>query len=216
MKSILNLGASIKKLFQFSSFSKRLSSKLLYISLAGFLTIISSILIFTSQPANAIDEIKITYGTINIPLAIADLEKFADTGERSKQLNSLFNIADATEENIKTVRRILTYKLNVEPDFITNLLESRYGGLAVVEFSRYFSPDSDVSQITDDVLATIDEIISDGEVSFLELVQKFKWTDKVVIDAKGIETFFVQTIELAKKGVEFLQEQPQVQNVICK
>ncbi|MEB3342641.1 alpha/beta hydrolase [Okeania sp.] len=215
MKSLLNLGASIKKLFQFAGFSKQ-SSKLLYISLAGFLTIISSILIFTSQPANAIDEIKITYGSINIPLAIADLEKFADTGEQSEQLKSLFLTADATQENIKTVRQILTYKLKVEPDFITNLLESRYGGLAVVEFSRYFAPDSDVSQITDDILATIDEIIDDGEVSFLELVQKFKWTDKVVINAKGIETFFVEAIELAKRGVEFLKEQPQVQEVICE
>ncbi|NEQ35018.1 MAG: alpha/beta hydrolase [Okeania sp. SIO3I5] len=215
MKSILNLGASVKKLFQFSGLNKRLS-KLFYISLAGILTIISSILIFTSQPANAIDEIKITYESINIPIAISDLEKFANTGEQSEQLKSLFLTANASEEDISRVREILSYKLEVKPDFVNKLLESRYGELAIEEFSRYFSPNSDVSQISKDIIDAINNIIADGEISFLELVQKFKWTDRIVIDAKGIETFFVQAIELAKRGLDFVREQPQVQKIVCQ
>ncbi len=215
MKSILNLGALLKKIFNFTGSSKGLS-KFFYISLAGFLTIISSILIFTSQPADAIDEIKITYESINIPLAIPDLVKFANTGEQSEQLKSLFLTANASQENIDKVQEILSYKLEVKPDFVNKLLESRYGELAIEEFSRYFAPNSDVSQITNDILETINNIIADGEVSFLELVQKFKWTDKIVIDAKGIETFFVQAIEFAKRGLDFVKEQPQVQKIFCE
>lgn len=202
----------LQKLFDFTQGI----SKFFYLSLAGFLAIVSSILIFTSQPADAIDEIKITYESINIPLAIADLVTFAETGEQSEQLKSLFLTANASQENIDQVREILNYKLQVNPDFANNLLESRYGELAIEEFSRYFSPDSDVAQLTNDIIATVNQIISDGEISFLELVQEFKWTDAIVIDAKGIETFFVETIEFAKKGLDFLKEQPEVQKLFCE
>ena len=189
MKPILDLGAVKKKLHQFSlqqlfSLSQGIS-KSFYFYLAGFLAITASILIFTGQPANAVDEIKITYGSINIPLAISDLVTFANTGEQSEQLQSLFLTANATPENIAKVREILSYKLQVNPDFANNLLESRYGELAIEEFSRYFSPGSNVAQITNDIIATVNQIISDGEISFLELVQEFKWTDQIVIDAKG-------------------------------
>ncbi|MDJ0516342.1 MAG: alpha/beta hydrolase [Trichodesmium sp. MO_231.B1] len=215
MKNILNLGVLKNKLFKFAGFSKGLSN-FLYISLAGILTIISSILIFTSQPADAIDEIKITYESINIPIAISDLVKFANTGEQSEQLKSLFLTANASQENIDKVQEIFSYKLEVKADFVNKLLESRYGELAIQEFSRYFSPNSNVATVTNDLIETVNKIIADGEVSFLELVQNFKWTDQIVIDAKGIETFFVQAIEFAKRGLDFVREQPQVQKIFCE
>jgi len=215
MKSILSLGASVKKLFQFAGLSKGLS-KFFYISLASFLTIISSILIFTSQPADAIDEVKITYESINIPIAIPDLVKFANTGEQSEQLKSLFLTANASQEDISRVKEILSYKLEVQPDFVNKLLESRYAELAIEEFSRYFAPNSNVATVTNDLIETVNKITTDGEVSFLELVQNFKWTDRIVIDAKGVETFFVQSIEFAKRGLDFVREQPQVQKIFCE
>ncbi|MGK7922338.1 MAG: alpha/beta hydrolase [Trichodesmium sp.] len=215
MKNILNLGVFRKKMFKFFGFSQHIS-KFFYIALAGILTIFSSILIFTSQPANAIDEIKITYGSLNIPISIADLVTFAETGEQSKQLNSLFLTANASQENIEKVQEILSYKLEVPADFVNDLLQSYYGKLVVNEFSRNFAPNSDVATITNDILETINNIIADGEISFLEMVQKFKWTDTIVIDAKGIETFFVNAIELAKKGLDFVREQPQIQKIFCE
>ena len=215
MKNILNLGVLRKKLFKFFGFSQGIS-KFFYIALAGFLTIFSSILIFTSQPANAIDEIKITYGSLNIPISIADLVTFAETGQQSKQLNSLFLTANASQENIDKVQEILSYKLEVKPDFVDDLLASRYGQLAIEEFSRKFAPSSNVATITNDIIETINNVIDDGEISFLELVQKFKWTDTIVIDAKGIETFFVNAIEFAKRGLDFVREQPQIQKIFCE
>ncbi|MGB3512858.1 MAG: alpha/beta hydrolase [Microcoleaceae cyanobacterium] len=218
MKFFLDLLDSVylkKTLQKLSNFSQEIS-KFFYLSLAGCLAIVTSFLIFTSQPADAIDEIKITYESINIPLAIADLVTFAETGEQSEQLKSLFLTANASQENIDRVREILNYKLEVEADFVEKLLASRYGKLGVEEFSRYFSPESNVSQITNDIIDTVNQIISDGEISFLELVQEFKWTDAIVIDAKGIETFFVETIEFAQKGLDFLKEQPEVQKLFCE
>ena len=215
MKNLFNSGYWSQKFPQFSNFTQGIS-KFLYLFLAGFLAIISSVLIFTAQPADAIDEIQITYGSINIPLAIADLVTFANTGEQSEQLKSLFLTANATQENIDKVQEILSYKLEVEANFVDQLLESRYGKLVLEEFSRYFAPDSDVAQITNDIIATINQIIGDGEISFLELVQEFKWTDKIIIDAKGIETFFVQAIEFAKRGLDFVRAQPQIQKIFCQ
>ena len=58
--------------------------------------------------------------------------------------------------------------------------------------------------------------IADEEISFLELVQNFKWTDTIVIDAQGIETFFVEAIEFTKRGLDFVREQPQVQKIFCE
>lgn len=215
MKNILDLAKLKKKLQQMFTFREGIS-KFFSLSLAGCLAIITSFLIFTSQPADAIDEIKITYGSINIPLAISDLVTFANTGEQSEQLKSLFLTANATPENIAKVREILSYKLQVNPDFANNLLESRYGQLAVEEFSRYFAPSSNVSQITNDIIATVNQIIADGEISFLELVQEFKWTDQIVIDAKGIENFFVEVIDFAKNALEFVKAQPEVQKIFCQ
>ncbi|NET45517.1 alpha/beta hydrolase [Okeania sp. SIO2B3] len=215
MKNIFNSGESNNKSKKFGDFRQGIS-KFFYLFFAGFLAIISSVLIFTAQPADAIDEIKITYDGLNIPIAIADLVTFAETGEQSEQLKSLFLTANATQENIDTVREILNYKLEVEADFVNTLLESRYGKLGVEEFSRYFAPDSNVSQVTNDIIDTVNRMISDGEISFLEMVQEFKWTDKIVIDAKGIETFFVETIDLAKRGLDFLKAQPQVQKLFCE
>ncbi|MDY7007554.1 MAG: alpha/beta hydrolase [Cyanobacteriota bacterium] len=215
MKNIFNSGESSNKSKNFADFNQGIS-KFFYLFFAGFLAIISSVLIFTAQPADAIDEIKITYDGLNIPIVIADLVTFAETGEQSEQLKSLFLTANATQENIDTVREILNYKLEVEADFVNTLLESRYGKLGVEEFSRYFTPDSNVSQITNDIIDTVNQMISDGEISFLEMVQEFKWTDKIVIDAKGIETFFVETIDFAKRGLDFLKAQPQVQKLFCE
>lgn len=215
MRNIFNSGESSNKSKKFADIKQGIS-KFFYLFFAGFLAIISSVLIFTAQPADAIDEIKITYESINIPLAIADLVTFAETGEQSEQLKSLFLTANASEENIDKVREILNYKLEVEADFVDKLLASRYGKLGVEEFSRYFSPESNASQITNDIIDTVNQIMSDGEISFLELVQKFKWTDAIVIDAKGIETFFVETIEFAKKGLDFLKAQPQIQKIFCE
>ncbi|NEP83214.1 MAG: alpha/beta hydrolase [Okeania sp. SIO3C4] len=215
MKNIFNSGKLNNKSKKIADLKQRIS-KFFYLFLAGFLAIISSVLIFTAQPADAIDEIKITYESINIPIAIADLVTFAETGEQSEQLKSLFLTANASQENIDRVREILNYKLEVEADFVNNLLESRYGKLGLEEFSRYFAPDSNVSQITNDIIDTVNQMISDGEISFLEMVQEFKWTDKIVIDAKGIETFFVETIDLAKRGLDFLKAQPQVQKLFCE
>ncbi len=215
MKNILNLGALSKKLFNFVGFSQGIS-KFFYIALAGFLTIFSSLLIFTTQPADAIDEIKITYGSLNIPIVIADLVTFAETGAQSQQLKSLFLTANASQENIDKVQEILSYKLEVKPDFVDNLLASRYGKIVIEEFSRKFAPDNNVTTIANDIIDTINNIIADGEVSFLELVQKFKWTDTIVIDAKGIEEFFVQAIEFAKRGLDFVREQPQIQKIFCE
>lgn len=206
MKSLLNLDNLNQEI-----------SKFLYLALAGFLAIITSVLIFTAQPADAIDEIQITYGSsINISLAIADLVNFANTGEQSEQLKSLFLTANASQENIDKVQEILNYKLQVKADSFDQLLESRYGQLAIEEFSRYFGPSSDVAKIKDDVIDTINLIIQDGEISFLELVQEFKWTDEIVIDAKRIETFFVQAIEFSKRALDFVKAQPQAQKIFCE
>ena len=215
MKSLLNLEASLKKIFTFVGLSKRLS-KFFYISLVGTLTIISSLLILTSQPADAIEEIQITYGSLNIPISIADIVTFAETGEQSEQLKSLFLTANSSQENIDKVQQILSYKLEVKPDFVKKLLESRYGKLTIEEFSRYFAPNSNVATITNNIIETINNIIADEEISFLELVQNFKWTDTIVIDAQGIETFFVEAIEFTKRGLDFVREQPQVQKIFCE
>ena len=153
---------------------------------------------------------------MNIPISIADIVTFAETGEQSEQLKSLFLTANSSQENIDKVQQILSYKLEVKPDFVKKLLESRYGKLTIEEFSRYFAPNSNVATITNNIIETINNIIADEEISFLELVKNFKWTDTIVIDAQGIETFFVEAIEFTKRGLDFVREQPQVQKIFCE
>jgi hypothetical protein len=198
---------------QFSFFNKGVA-KLLSLSLAALLAITASVTIFSNHPAHAIDGITIKYGAVNLPITVEELVEFANTGKQSDQLRSLFLTANASEDSIKQVREILSYQIEVDSGIVDDVLNSRYGRLALQELGRYFGTD-DVNAIVDEVIASVDRVIGDGTIKVLEVIEKFEWTDTIVIDGDGIVDFFQDGVEFGREALEFVKNQPAVQRIVC-
>lgn len=198
---------------QLSFFNKGVS-KLLSLSLAVLLAITASVTIFSTHPAHAIDGIRIKYGAINLPITVEELVDFANTGNQSDQLRSLFLTANASEEAIQQVREILSYQVEVDPGIVDDVLRSRYGRLVLNELGRYFGT-QDVDAIVNEVIASVDRVIGDGEIKVLEVIKRFEWADTIVIDGDGIVDFFKEGVMFGREALQFVKNQPAVQQIVC-
>ena len=198
---------------QFSFFNKGVA-KLLSLSLAALLAITASVTIFSNHPAHAIDGLRIKYGAVNLPITVQELVEFANTGQQSDQLRSLFLTANASEEAIQQVREVLSYQVEVDPTIVDDVLNSRYGRLALQELGRYFGTD-DVNAIVDEVIASVDRVIGDGTIRVLEVIQRFEWADTIVIDGDGIVDFFQDAVMFGREALQFVKDQPAVQQIVC-
>ncbi len=198
---------------QFSFFNKGVA-KLLSLSLAALLAITASVTILSDRPAHAIDGIRIKYGAVNLPITVQELVEFANTGQQSDQLRSLFLTANASQEAIQQVREVLSYQVEVDPTIVDDVLNSRYGRLALQELGRYFGT-NDVNAIVDEVIASVDRVIGDGTIRVLEVIQKFEWADTIVIDGDGIVDFFQDAVVFGREALQFVKDQPAVQRIVC-
>jgi hypothetical protein len=201
-------------IFKQLSFFNKGVTKLLSLSLAALLAITASVTILSARPAHAIDGIRIKYGAVNLPITVQELVEFANTGQQSDQLRSLFLTANASEEAIQQVRDILSYQIEVDSDIVDDVLNSRYGRLALQELGRYFGTD-DVNAIVDEAIAAVDRVIGDGTLRVLEVIEKFEWTDTIVIDGDGIVDFFQDGVEFGREALQFVKDQPAVQRIVC-
>lgn len=198
---------------QFSFFNKGVS-KLLSLSLAVLLAITASVTIFSNRPAHAIDGIRIQYGAINLPITVEELADFANTGNQSDQLRSLFLTANASEAAIEQVREILSYQVEVDPGIVDDVLRSRYGRLVLNELGRYFGT-QDVDAIVNEVIASVDRVIGDGQIKVMEVIRRFEWADTIVIDGDGIVDFFQEAVMFGREALQFVKNQPAVQQIVC-
>ena len=202
----------IRKLY--SILSKRVP-KYLAAGMAMLIAASASLLIFSSS-AVAIDAIKIKYGGVDVSVTVPELVTFANTGTVSNQLRSLFQIAKATPAQITSFRELLGKKVQVEPNLLNDLLNSYYGKLALTEVSKYLTPGSNYAKMVDELKATVNMVIKDGQASMLEVLQSYQGVDGIVIDGQKIVNLYNQAVVEGQKALDFLRTNPQVQKTICK
>ncbi|OCR02298.1 hypothetical protein BCD67_20065 [Oscillatoriales cyanobacterium USR001] len=214
MKFLFRLGwfQGIRKLY--SILSKRIP-KYLAAGMAMLLATSASLLIFSSS-AVAIDAVKIKYGGVDISVTIPELVTFANSGQVSNQLRSLFQIAKATPDQISSFRELLSKKTQVDPNLLNDLLNSYYGKLALTEVSKYLTPGSNYAKMVDELKATVNMVIKDGQFSLLEVLQSYQGIDGIVIDGQQIVNLYNQAVVEGQKVLNFLRTNPQVQKTICK
>lgn len=189
--------------------------KFLSLTVGVFFMVVASLLFFTSQPAQAIDTIKIEFSGVSLPIEVQELVNFARTGEQSQQIRSMFLTASASPEQIERTREILNYSAKVESTFVDEILSSRYGQLAVSEFSKYFGSNTKADQIKDQVIASMKSVTMDGQLGILEIIENFQWTDEIVINGDGIVKLAKETINFGRNAIEFVKDQPIVQKIVC-
>lgn len=204
-----------KGISQLYSVLRKRISKEIAVGMAVLLAASASLLVFSSS-AVAIDAIKVKYGGVDISVAVPELVTFSNTGQVSNQLRSLFQIAKATPAQISSFREILSKKVDVNPNLLNDLLNSYYGKLALTEVSKYLTPGSNYAKMVDDLKATVNVVIKDGQMSLLEVLQSYQGTDAIVIDGQKIVNLYNQAIVEGQKVITFLRTDPQVQKALCK
>lgn len=189
-------------------------SKYISVGLAIVLAASASLLIFSNK-AVAIDAVKVKYGAVDVSVSIPELVTFANTGQVSNQLRSLFQIAKASPEQVSQFREILGKQFRVNPNFLNEVLSTYYGRLALSEVSKFITPGSNTARIVDDLRSTINTVLNDGQISLLEVLQSYQGTDAIVIDGEQIVRVYNLAVQEGEKLITFLRNEPQVQRLLC-
>ncbi|MDT9181286.1 MULTISPECIES: alpha/beta hydrolase [Limnospira] len=177
--------------------------------------ITASLTIFMSRPAPAVEAIQLIYGPASISLEFQDLQTFAETGQRSNQLNSLFTLAELSDSQITTFRNALNFGVNVPTDVVNSLLGSSYGRLAVGAFSLFINPSSSIDNIVDDVLSALRDSTRDGRLTMLDVVLGFQAVDTITVDVNNLMSLYDDVSELGEQAIAFLKAQPEIRQLIC-
>jgi len=191
-------------------------SKYISLSLVAVLTIVASLAIFSSRPAPAIEELRLIYGPASISLEFQDLETFAETGEESSQLRSLFTLAELDAGQIADFREALNFGFNIPPDIVNTLLDSSYGRLAVGAFSLFVDAGSEVDDIADDVLTAFRAATRDGRLTFLEVISGFQGIDVITVNVSTLIALYNDIVDFGEQAIEFLRAQPEIVELICQ
>jgi hypothetical protein len=149
-------------------------------------------------------------------LEFQDLETFAETGEESSQLRSLFTLAELNEAQISDFRQALNFGFNVPPDIVNTLLDSSYGRLAVGAFSLFIEAGSEVDDIADDVLAAFRATTRDGRLTFLEVIGGFQGIDVITVNVSTLIGIYNDIVDFGEQAIEFLRAQPEIRELICQ
>ncbi|NJK36756.1 MAG: alpha/beta hydrolase [Oscillatoriales cyanobacterium RM2_1_1] len=191
-------------------------SKYISLGLAMVLSVTASWMILTARPATAVEELQLQYGAANIAIGFDELETFAETGEQSNQLRSLFTLASLTEPQIADFRKALNFGVEVPADIVDSLLDSSYGRLALGAVGLFIKSGSDIDQIIDRVLQSIRAATRDGSLTVLELIVGYKGIDVISINVERLVDLYEDIVALGEKAVDFLRAQPEVQRLICE
>lgn len=188
-------------------------SKQIAVAMVILIPVIASLTFSTK--AVAIDQIMVKYRGLNVSVTLTELVDFANTGTVSKQLNSIFQIANATPQNIKTVREIFAYKVKVDPRFLDDLLNSYYGKLVLGEVSKFVTPGSDTGKAVQDVISTIRMSTQDGNISLLEIAENYKVTNAIIIDGEKVVQLYQDAMRIGNEALAYLRKTPEVKKFLC-
>lgn len=188
-------------------------SKQIAVAMVILIPVIASLTFSTK--AVAIDQIMVKYRGLNVSVTLTELVDFANTGTVSKQLNSIFQIANATPQNIKTVREIFAYKVKVDPRFLDDLLNSYYGKLVLGEVSKFVTPGSDTGKAVQDVISTIRMSTQDGNISLLEIAENYKGTNAIIIDGEKVVQLYQDAMRIGNEALAYLRKTPEVKKFLC-
>ncbi|MEB3282875.1 MAG: alpha/beta hydrolase [Lyngbya sp.] len=202
---------SINRLFKLFN---RGISKSIALGLALILGLTASLALFT-QPAPAVDEFQLRYGAANIPVSFEELQTFAETGEQSNQLRSLFTLAELTPEQVANFRTALNYGVNVPPDLVDTLLSSSYGRLAVGALNLFIAPDSEIGNIVDNLINGLQSAARDGNITLVEAIVSYEGLEVITVDIEDLIALYNDVAALGEQAIAFLKAQPEVQELIC-
>jgi hypothetical protein len=119
-----------------------------------------------------------TLGPLGRSIAIADLARFAETGETTRQIRSYFRLANVDPEQ---VRALLNRKVKVELQLVDRLLGNVLGEYVLFQASEVIHTRSRQADILAMRSAIILSLQDDNQISPIEFLQRYP-TQQVYID----------------------------------
>lgn len=157
------------------NFGQRLTQ---FVSIAAGISLMLSI----APTAQAAETVVLRYGIFRGSIPMADLNKFAETGETSRRLRSYLKRANQEPEQF---RQFLTKNVTTTPRTFDQVLDSPAGDVLLDELSEYiYSPErrDDRATLKSALMLAAN---NDNQLSFVELLDQYP-TEEVHINVRRV------------------------------
>ena len=170
-----------------------MSSRLVAFASALLLAVAGAAL--PQSSAQAADEIVLKYRLLERSVDVADLERFAETGELTRPLRRYIRVSGQRPEQ---VRETLTQEFAVSPRLLDRMLNNPIGEAALNQISEAIYPPS--GQVNETALrsALVLSASDDSRVSIIEVVRNYP-TPQVYIDSERLIAAYGQIQVLSNR-----------------
>lgn len=193
---------------QQSALSAQGISKYLSLGLAVFLGTGTAWLL-SSAKATALDQITVKYGAADISLNMKDIESFAQTGQPSSQLQSVFSLAQQQPESI---RSILMRELPIDSQLVSRVANTYFGEVFLNQLAQVAYPPTMRGQ---GGLALRDAVVAaarNNKLSLIEVLRNYSPTG-LEVDGNQAVSIYTRVLKDAQDLQAIYQNSPALQNV---
>lgn len=186
--------------FAFPSFRRKLSG-LLQASLL-LLTTGAGVGMKTTD-ALAAEEVVLTYGALDQPVLVKDLEEFVETGNMSPSIRFLIGV---TKQDPEDVRNALTQEIGLNGRFVYKVLNSLPGEYVLFQAGQVVHPRYKPNRAIIPALrgTLILSASDDSKISLLEFFQKYP-TKQVYVDGRLLKNTAEDVIGFIDDAKETLE-----------
>jgi hypothetical protein len=152
--------------------------------------------VLSPNHASAAEQIILKYGPMRAPVSVADLSRFAETGEMSLALRAYMGLSN---QNPDEVRNHLNRSISVSPRFLDRALNNRLGKRLLDEMGDMTQTPS--GQLSGQALraSLILSAADDGEITLVDLIENYP--------AQTVEVDVASLIRIYNK-LSFLEKLP--------
>ena len=153
----------------------------------------------SSSPAIAAEQVVLKYSAFQRSVEVADLAKFAETGEMSRPLRAYIRMSG---EDPKNVRETLTKPVAIDAVTLDRVLNSFAGEALLSQLSQYIYTRSKEANVPALRSAMVLSASDDNQITLLELLQKYP-TKQVLVNGNRLLAAYseIQSISEKLKGV---------------
>ncbi|MEL7034754.1 MAG: alpha/beta hydrolase [Cyanobacteria bacterium J06592_8] len=126
--------------------------------------------VMSSQSAIAADRVVLTYGPLQAPVRLRDLQNFAETGEKTKTIGQIVGASGIDED---TLRGLMTLEVGFDLVPFSCLICSPTGIEIVEDIALTLRTHRRVENVHAIHAALINAVSDDGKISFLDFIAKY-------------------------------------------
>ncbi len=152
----------------------------------------TGVLLFCPK-GEAAERVVLRYGILQRSVLVSELNAFAQTGQLSPVLNSLFTMA---HRDPRQVRRVLTQEINVNPTNLERVLNSQIGEALLERVVQVIHSPAGKGSQQELHLAIVNSALPDGKISLIEALQNYP-APEVDVDGDTIASVYRQLSQLA-------------------